>query len=97
FGDQNFCEVPQQHPILEGYQVGDRFTHEPDESSAWLAYFDGYEGDGRQVIAEAGRTGDGTLGHGIGVQERANNRHVLMSIHGSSFTRNPQGWSVESE
>lgn len=97
FGQQNLYEVTQAHPILDGFAVGDQFIHEPDESSAWLAWFDGYEGEGRQVIATAGRTGDGILGQGIAIDERANNRHVLMSIHSSSATRGPSEWSAESD
>jgi subtilisin family serine protease len=95
-GQQSYYQVTQAHPILDGFAVGDQIIHEPADT-AWMAWFDGYEGEGRQVIADAGRTNDGILGSGIGVQERANNRHVLMSIHSSSATRSPADWSPESE
>jgi subtilisin family serine protease len=94
-GQENLYEVTQEHPILDGFDVGDQIIHEPG-LSAWVAWFDGYEGEGREVIADLGRTGDGILGSGIGVQERANNRHVLMSIHSSSTTRGPADWSDDS-
>jgi subtilisin family serine protease len=96
-GQQNLYEVVAEHPILDGFEVGDQIIHEPDASAAWLAWFDGYTGEGRQVIAEVGRTGDGLFGHGIAVQERATNRYVLMSIHSSSATRGPSGWSADSD
>ncbi|HEX6195412.1 MAG TPA: S8 family serine peptidase [Jiangellaceae bacterium] len=95
-GQENLYEVTQEHPILDGYEVGDQIIHEPG-LTAWVAWFDGYEGEGRQVIADLGRTGDGILGSGIGVHERENNRHVLMSIHSSSATRGPSDWSAESD
>jgi subtilisin family serine protease len=95
-GQENLYQVTQEHPILAGFEVGDVIIHEPGQT-AWLAWFDGYAGEGRQVIADAGRTGDGILGHGIGVDERPNNRHALLSIHSQSATRGPSGWSEASD
>src|SRR5690606_5020195 len=95
-GLQNLYEVTQEHPILAGFNVGDQIIHEPGQS-AWLAWFTTYEGEGRQVLATVGRSDGTILGNGIGVQERANNRHVLMSIHSSSATRGPADWSAESD
>lgn len=58
----------------------------------------GYEGEGRQVIALAGRIGEGRFhGPGIGVQERDNNRHVLLSAHAGNISTGPSLWSAESE
>ncbi|HWM22558.1 MAG TPA: hypothetical protein VNO51_22895, partial [Ilumatobacteraceae bacterium] len=42
-------------------------------------------------------SGDGVLGSGIGVDERATNRHVLLSIHAQSATRGPDDWSEDSD
>src|SRR5690606_18651476 len=83
-----YYEVTQEHPILAGFEVGEQIVFEDaagaDHDHAW---FGGYTGEGRQVIANAGRADTGVLGEGIGVQERPNNRHVLLSMHGiSSFT-----------
>ncbi len=95
-GQSNLYQVTQVHPVLEGFAVGDQILHEP-ALAAWIAWFSGYEGEGRTVIADAGRSTSGILGSGIGVQERTNNRHVLLSIHGSSATRGPADWSPNSD
>src|SRR5690606_8457731 len=81
-------EVTQEHPILDGFEVGEEIVLEDDPGADHdHAWFGGYTGEGRQVIANAGRGDTGVLGEGIGVQERENNRHVLLSMHGiSSFT-----------
>ncbi len=95
-GQDNLYEVTQAHPILDGFAVGDQIIHEPG-LTGWLAWFEGYEGEGRQIIANVGRTTDGIFGAGIGIQERPNNRHVLMSVHSQSATRGPDDWSAEGE
>ena len=95
-GQPNMYEVTQEHEILEGLDVGQQVVHEPGEAG-WLAWFTGYEGEGRQIIANAGRSGGAIFGSGIGVDERPNNRHALLSLHSSSATRGPSLWSEESE
>jgi subtilisin family serine protease len=91
-----FYEVTAEHPLLAGYAVGDRIPIDVSTNAKWAAWFTGYEGDGRQTIAGFGRTADGVLGGGIGVDQRANNRHVLLSLHGTSATRGPEDWTPEA-
>ncbi|MCT2586364.1 S8 family serine peptidase [Actinophytocola gossypii] len=93
---ESFYEVTSAHPIVDGYAVGDRIPIDNSTQAKWVAWFDGYEGDGRQIIGGLGRTEDGVLGGGIGVDERANNRHVLLSTHGASSTRGPVDWTPEA-
>jgi hypothetical protein len=90
----NWYEATQEHDILAGIDVGEQWVHEA--GTGWHAWFDGYEGEGRQVIAEVGNQA-GHSGHGIGVDERSNNRHALLSSHGVSATRFPPGWSPTSQ
>lgn len=96
-GSPSYYEVVAEHPILDGFEVGDQIEHEPG-LAAWIGWFSGYTGEGRQVIADMGRTDDtGVYGSGIGVDERDDNRHVLLSSHSSSATRGPTEWSEDSE
>lgn len=88
-----YYEVTTEHPLLAGYSVGDRLPIDTSTQAKWAAWFDGYEGEGRQTIAGFGRTADGVLGGGVGVDQRANNRHVLLSLHGVSATRGPADWT----
>lgn len=88
-----FYEVTAEHPLLAGYAVGDRIPIDASTQAKWGAWFTGYEGAGRQTIAGFGRTADGVLGGGIGVDQRANNRHVLLSLHGISASRGPEDWT----
>jgi subtilisin family serine protease len=89
-------EVTTAHPVVEGFAVGERIIH--DESSQYHdhAWFGGYTGEGRQVVALAGHDIAGNLGEGIGVQQRANNRHVLLSMHGASSFTGPEYWTDET-
>ncbi|MCK0114116.1 S8 family serine peptidase [Ornithinimicrobium sp. F0845] len=89
-GSGTFYEVTQEHPVLADFQAGDRIGHLGGAQTAW---FTGYEGEGRQVLAGAGDATRGVSGPGIGVQERANNRHVLLSMH----ARGAGSWLPESE
>jgi len=93
-----FYEVTQEHPILDGFEVGDEIIFEDapdaDHDHAW---FGGYTGEGRQVIANAGRADTGVLGEGIGIQERANNRHVLLSMHGISLFTSVDIWTDDGK
>ncbi|MEQ7009299.1 kelch repeat-containing protein [Actinopolymorpha sp. B17G11] len=78
-----YYRVAEAHPILDGFEVGDEIVFDESSTSKAHSWFDGYEGEGRTVIADAGRADTGDLGPGIGVQQRANNRHVLLSMHGA--------------
>lgn len=91
-----FYEVTEEHPLLAGFAVGDRIPIDTNTHAKWGAWFTGYEGEGRRTIAGFGRTADGVLGGGIGVDQRANNRHVLLSLHGVSASRGPQDWTPEA-
>jgi subtilisin family serine protease len=91
-----YYQVVEEHEIFAGLDVGETFDHDVASSAGWMAWFDGYSDGDRTVIADVGRSGDGIMGQGIGVEERSNNRHVLMSSHGVSSTRNPSQWSEES-
>ena len=88
-----YYEVTTPHPIFAGYAVGDRIPLDDSTRAKWVAWFDGYSGAGRQTIATLGRTVEGVMGGGIGVDQRATNRHVLLSLHGVSATRGPADWT----
>ena len=90
---ESYYEVTAEHPMLAGYQVGDRIVIDNSTQAKWVAWFNGYSGEGRQTIGNLGRTRDGIRGGGIGVDQRANNRHVLLSTHGTSATRGPADWT----
>lgn len=92
----SYYEVTAAHPIFDGYAVGDRIPLDDSTRAKWVAWFDGYSGDGRQTIAGLGRTVDGVMGGGIGVDQRAGNRHVLLSLHGVSATRGPGDWTAQA-
>ncbi|MFC4852088.1 S8 family serine peptidase [Actinophytocola glycyrrhizae] len=93
---ESFYEVTAEHPLLAGYAVGDRIPIDASSQPKWAAWFTGYEGEGRQTIAGFGRTADGVLGGGVGVDQRASNRHVLLSLHGVSATRGPADWTPDA-
>ncbi|MGH3758854.1 S8 family serine peptidase [Actinophytocola sp.] len=93
---ESYYEVTAEHPIFAGHAVGDQIPLDNSGQPKWVAWFDGYSGEGRQTIAGLGRTADGVLGGGIGVDERATNRHVLLSLHGVSATRGPEDWTPEA-
>ncbi|MPZ29083.1 MAG: S8 family serine peptidase, partial [Micromonosporaceae bacterium] len=95
-GQETFYQPTQAHPILEGFDIGEQIIVEPG-LAAWIAWFDGYTGEGTQVIADVGRTTDGIFGSGIAVQERATNRHALLSMNSQTAGRGPNGWSEDSE
>ncbi|WP_291416507.1 S8 family serine peptidase [Actinophytocola sp.] len=93
---ESYYEVTAEHPLLEGYHVGDHIVIDNSTQAKWVAWFNEYEGEGRQTLAGLGRTADGVLGGGIGVDERATNRHVLLSTNGVSATRGPADWTPEA-
>jgi subtilisin family serine protease len=97
-GQANTYHVTDAHPVLDGFEVGDVITHDATSSAAWIAWWDTYAGGERQTIAEVGRSGEAdTYGGGIGVEQRANNRHVLLALHSQSATRGPAEWTAETE
>ncbi|MGF0116246.1 S8 family serine peptidase [Promicromonospora sp. Marseille-Q5078] len=90
-GTGTYYEVSATHPVLDGLAVGDRVRHErPSGRTAW---FTGWTGEGREVVATAGTEGSAPRGAGIGLQQRPNNRHVLMSMS----ARYPADWSADSK
>jgi subtilisin family serine protease len=89
-----FYEVTETHPILEGFSVGDQIVFDESDSDKDHAWFDGYTGDGREVVAMAGRSDTGVVGGGIGVQQRPTNRHALLSMHAASTFMEPDNWTV---
>jgi hypothetical protein len=93
---QSYYEVTAAHPLLAGYQPGDRIVIDDSTQAKWVAWFGDYAGEGRQTIGNLGRTVDGVLGGGIGVDQRANSRHVLLSTHGVSATRGPGDWTAQA-
>ncbi|MGH3747727.1 MAG: S8 family serine peptidase, partial [Micromonosporaceae bacterium] len=93
---ESYYEITANHPILEGFAPGDHIVIDNSTQAKWAGWFDGYSGEGRQTIASMGRTLDGVLGGGIGVDQRANSRHVLLSTHGVSSTRGPDEWTPEA-
>ena len=93
---ESFYTITAEHPIFDGLTVGDRIVLDNSTQAKWIGWFDGYSGDGRQTIATIGRSGDSVGGGGIGVDQRANNRHVLLASHGVSATRGPADWTPEA-
>jgi subtilisin family serine protease len=93
---RSYYEVLAEHPILDGLAVGEQMDFNTTSSAQWWAAFEGYVGEGTQVIADFGIEGRGRMGQGIAVQQRANNRHVLMSAHGVSATRGPEQWTPDA-
>lgn len=93
-----YYRVTQNHPVLDGFDVGDKIVFDQTSDFKNYAWFDGYQGEGRTVIADAGRSDTGDLGPGIAVQQRANNRHVLLSMHGDAgfFGPGPQDWTPDA-
>jgi subtilisin family serine protease len=91
-----YYEVTGEHPVLDGFEVGDHVTFDATTNFKDHAWFGGYEGDGREVIADAARSDTGVVGNGIGVQQRDNNRHVLLSMHAASLYVNPTQWHPDA-
>jgi subtilisin family serine protease len=95
-GAESYYEITAKHPIFAGREIGDRIVIDNSTQAKWVAWFNGYEGAGRQTIGSLGRSADGILGGGVGVDQRANNRHVLLSTHGVSASRGPDDWTPEA-
>ncbi|MFY1694587.1 S8 family serine peptidase [Solwaraspora sp. WMMA2101] len=95
-GDLSY-QVMQEHPVVAGFPLGGRIAFdETDNYSKYYGFFDAYGGDGRMVIANAVTSEAGRVGVGIGVQQRANNRHVLLSMHAASYNTGPAVWHDDS-
>ncbi|MFV2021382.1 S8 family serine peptidase [Micromonospora sp. LOL_023] len=95
-GDLSY-QVMQEHPVVEGFPLGGRIAFdETDNYSKYYGFFDAYGGEGRMVVANAVTSEVGTVGVGIGVQQRTNNRHVLLSMHAASYNTGPQTWHDDS-
>lgn len=93
-GEDLRYEVTEEHPIFGDREVGDHVVLAPVDSDLpkWAAWFAGYEGDGRRIIGALGRN-SGVLGGGVAVDQRANNRHVLLSMQGAE----PTAWTPDAK
>jgi subtilisin family serine protease len=94
--DYVYYKVNVSHPILGSFGPGDTIVLE--NSTYWHdhAWFDQYLGENGTVIAWVGVSAQGELGPGIAVDDRANNRHVLLSSHGVSSYIQPKDWTPEA-
>ncbi|MPZ26012.1 MAG: S8 family serine peptidase [Micromonosporaceae bacterium] len=86
-----FYQVREEHPILAGFAPGEQIITDTTEGFKGYAFFNGYAGQGRTVIADAGQTDTGTAGPGIAVQQRDRNRHALLSMHAATLVFTPVG------
>jgi subtilisin family serine protease len=93
-GEDLRYEVTEEHPIFGDRKVGDHVMLAPVDSDLpkWAAWFAGYEGDGRRIIGALGRN-SGVVGGGVAIDQRANNRHVLLSMHGAD----PAAWTADAK
>ncbi|MCT2582206.1 S8 family serine peptidase [Actinophytocola gossypii] len=93
-GEDLRYEVTEEHPIFGDRKVGDNVMLAPVDSDLpkWAAWFAGYEGDGRRIIGMLDRN-SGTVGGGVAIDQRANNRHVLLSMHGAD----PDAWTPDAK
>ncbi|MFQ5837265.1 MAG: S8 family serine peptidase [Thermoplasmata archaeon] len=94
--EYTYYRVNVSHPVLGSNVTGDVIVYE--NSTYWhdYAWFDQYTGENGTVIAQAGTSAQGDLGPGIAVDERANNRHVLLSLHGASTYVQPKDWTSDA-
>lgn len=95
-----FYDALAAHPVLDGFTAGERivFDEANDFEFKEVFWFEGYQGGGRQIVGNAGFwfRGDQVKGPGIGVQERPNNRHALLSLHGVVPSWSPSMWDNEA-
>ncbi|MEU6072822.1 S8 family serine peptidase [Micromonospora sp. NPDC047074] len=89
-------QVMQEHPVVAGFPLGGRIAFNETANSKHYGFFGAFGGEGRTVLANAVDSGTGTVGVGIGVQQREKNRHVLLSMHGASYASGPQVWHADS-
>ena len=87
-----FYKVVAAHPVLADFSVNERIHTHWESGRRWYGWFDGYEGEGRQTIAHLGEDRPGVVGGGIGVHQRASNRHVIMASHQLDERGKPPGW-----
>lgn len=88
-----YYNVTQSHPVLASYSPGDMIEFENATYYHDYAWFDLYSGENGTIIAQAGASPSGDLGPGIAVDNRANNKHVLLSLHGASNYITPNDWT----
>ena len=93
-----FYRVVAEHPLLAGHVVGEDILHDPGSVDHDHAWFTGFTGEGVKILAEVydPRPGVGVRGHGIAVRQTPGNRHVLLSMHGSSLWSRPAWMSPAS-
>ncbi|HEX6325162.1 MAG TPA: S8 family serine peptidase [Jiangellaceae bacterium] len=92
-----YYQAVAEHPVLDGFEPGQEIVFDETSQRKEHAWFDGYTGEGRQVIGLAGRGDTGVMGPGIGVQQRENNRHVLLSMHASRPGNGMERWTDDGE
>lgn len=93
-GEDLRYEVIEEHPIFGDRKVGDHVMLAPVDSDLpkWAAWFAGYEGDGRRIIGALDRN-SGDVGGGVAIDQRANNRHVLLSMQAAD----PAAWTPDAK
>jgi subtilisin family serine protease len=93
-GEDLRYQVTEEHPIFGDRKAGDHVMLAPVESDLpkWAAWFAGYEGDGRRIIGALDRN-SGVVGGGVAIDQRAGNRHVLLSMHGAD----PTAWTADAK
>lgn len=87
-GGEVNIQVAAEHPILEGYQVGDRInTLVYDADFAWFNQYSG------RTIGKIGNTELGMVGSGIAYNAVSEtSAHLLLSSHASVPWETTQGW-----
>lgn len=93
--DYLYYDVTAAHPVVEGFEIGGEVVLNQRSSGREHAWFDGYQDGGRQTVADAARDDLGMVGRGIGVQQRENNRHVLLSMHATGSVTTTTDWGTD--
>ncbi|MFP3871481.1 MAG: InlB B-repeat-containing protein [Candidatus Natronoplasma sp.] len=85
-------ELYQDHPIFEGVGSSGDTVQLYDGSTVWGSYYDSYSGDN---LAEV-QYGDGTTGHGVGIDE--DKGEILLPAMSIDYfaTADDSGWTTES-
>jgi len=86
--------VTEEHPIFEGWGIGDTITI-IDGGSRDHSWFDDYTGD---VIAELGTTEYPERGPGVGVKQYGGSQHVLLASLGVGTINggNMEHWTTDA-
>ena len=94
-GGDVYYEVTEEHPIFEGWDVGDKITI-IDAGPRDYSWFDYYTGD---VIAELGTTEYPDRGSGVGVKQYGGSQHVLLASLGVGTTNggNMEHWTEDAK